>query len=327
MYRTARRRRAFHDREQGDYVKTRRIGSLEVSAAGLGCSNFGAALNVDEKASAAVVSAALEAGVTFFDTAESYADGRSEEYLGRALGRHRDEVVISTKFGYGVTAGGSARYITRAVDASLARLGTDRIDLYCLHGPDLETPIDETLYVLEDLIKLGKVREIGCSTFAGFRLKEAASAANKVGLHAFAAVVHNYSLLDRSAELEVLPVCARLDIKLIPYWPLAMGVLTGNYRRGETPTEGRLATMPATVRKKAFTTDQQFARVERLEDYARAHGHSLLEVALSWLAANTLVASVIAGATSPEQVRANAAATNALTLGPTERTEIEALVE
>jgi aryl-alcohol dehydrogenase-like predicted oxidoreductase len=312
-------------------MQTRRIGVLEASAAGLGGNNFGAPFGIDEKATMAVVAAALDAGVTYFDTAENYGGGHSEEYLGRALGSHRDEVIICSKFGYGVPGGASAAYVAKAIDASLARLGTDYIDLYCLHWPHPDTPIGETLVAMNDLVTAGKVRELGCTTFSAAQLDAAATAALELGVRPFAALVDSYSLLDRSVEKELLPACERLGIHLVPYYPLAMGVLTGKYRRNETPTTGRLAVIAPTqslFRSQAdsFTTDAQFDRVERLDDYARAHGHSLLDIALSWLVANPLVGSVIAGATSPEQARSNAAAATAWALGPTELAEIEALL-
>jgi aryl-alcohol dehydrogenase-like predicted oxidoreductase len=308
---------------------TRRIGQLDVSVAGLGCNNFG--MRIDEEASRAVVDAAIDAGITHFDTADLYGGTKSEEFLGRALGTRRDDVVVATKFGMmappeGLT-GGHPDWVARAVDDSLRRLGTDRIDLYWLHAPDAATPIGDTLEALDLLIAAGKVREIGCSNFSAAQLDEAAATASDRRLHRFVTVQNEYSILHREPEAEVLPACARLDMSLVPYFPLASGLLTGKYRRGEAPPSGtRLAVWPK-ERVDSMLTDEQLAVVERLEEYARSHGHTLPELALSWLASNPLVSSVIAGATSPDQVRQNAAATTAWALSDTQRAEVVALVD
>ena len=308
---------------------TRRIGELKVSVAGLGCNNFG--MRIDEEASMAVVDAAIDAGVTHFDTADLYGATLSEEFLGRALGTRRDDVVVATKFGMlappeGLT-GGHPDWVTRAVEDSLRRLGTDRIDLYWLHAPDVVTPIGDTLEALDGLINAGKVREIGCSNFSAAQLDEAAAVASDRGVHRFVAVQNEYSVLQREPESEVLPACARLDMSLVPYFPLASGLLTGKYRRGEDPPAGtRLAVWPK-ERVDSMLGDEKFALVERVDDLARSHGHTLPELALSWLASNPLVPSVIAGATSPEQVRQNAAATTAWEMTDAERTEIAALLD
>jgi len=307
---------------------TRRIGELEVSVAGLGCNNFG--MRIDEDAAKAVIDAAIDAGVTHFDTADLYGGTLSEEFLGRALGRRREDVVVATKFGMltppdGLT-GGHPDWVAQAVEASLRRLGTDRIDLYWLHAPDAATPIGETLEALDRLITAGKVREIGCSNFSATQLDEAAVVAADRGLHRFVTVQNEYSLLQRGPEAEVLPACARLDMCLVPYFPLASGLLTGKYHRGEDPPAGtRLALWPK-ERVDSMLGDEKFAVVERLDEFARSHEHTLSELALSWLASNPLVSSVIAGATSPEQVRQNVAATSSWTMSDAERTEVSALV-
>ena len=308
---------------------TRRIGELEVSVAGLGCNNFG--IRIDEKASKAVVDAAIDVGVTHFDTADLYGGTLSEEFLGRALDSRRDDVVVATKFGMltppeGLT-GGHPDWVARAVEASLRRLGTDRIDLYWLHAPDANTPIGDTLEALDRLVTAGKVREIGCSNFSATQLDEAAAAAAELGVHRFVTVQNEYSLLQRKPESDVLPACSRLDMSLVPYFPLASGLLTGKYRLGEDPPPGtRLAAWPK-ERVDSILVDEKFAAAERLDEFARSHGHTLHEFALSWLATNPLVSSVIAGATSPEQVRQNAAATTAWEMTDTERTGVAALLD
>ncbi len=308
-------------------TETLRIGELEVSVAGIGCNNFG--MRIDEAASRAVVDAAIDAGITHFDTADLYGGTKSEEFLGRALGSRRDDVIIATKFGMmappeGLT-GGHPEWVPQAVDHSLRRLGTDRIDLYWLHAPDAATPIGHTLEALDALVRAGKVREIGCSNFSAAQLDEADAVAAEAGLHRFVTVQNEYSLLHREPEAEVLPACERLDMSLVPYFPLASGLLTGKYRRGEEPPAGtRLAAWPK-ERVSSMLGDEQFAVVARLDEYARVHGHTLHELALSWLASNPLVSSVIAGATSPDQVRQNAAATTAWGLTDAERAEVAAL--
>jgi aryl-alcohol dehydrogenase-like predicted oxidoreductase len=305
----------------------KQVGSLDVSIAGLGCNNFG--MRIDEAATQAVVDAALDAGVNNFDTAESYGNGKSEEFLGRALGARRDEALITTKFGgaRGVPEGiapGSAENVRRSIEGSLERLGTDRVDLYLLHVPDATTPIGETLAALDALVEEGKVLEIGCSNFSAAMLDEAAEVARTGGLRPFVNVQNNYSLLDRQVETDALLAIERLGITLMPYFPLASGVLTGKYRRGAAPPEGtRLAAWGD--RASGMLTDERLDVVDRLGEYARAHGHTLTELALSWLATCPAVASVIAGATTPEQVRTNAAATSAWQLTATERAEVDDL--
>ncbi len=224
-------------------LETRKVGSLEVSVAGLGCNNFG--MRIDEDASKTVVDAALDAGVNHFDTADIYGGGKSEEFLGHALGSRRDDAIITTKVGMGVpegSRGGSREYVLSRCDASLQRLGTDRIDLYLLHTPDVETPIGETLEAFGELIHAGKVREIGCSNFSAAQLDEAAHVARELGVPGFVNAQNDYSLLNRDVEAEVLPAVDRLAMTFMPYFPLASGVLTGKYKRGEDHPEGsRLA--------------------------------------------------------------------------------------
>jgi len=306
-------------------LETRKVGSLEVSVAGLGCNNFG--MRIDEDASQAVVDAALDAGVNHFDTADIYGGGKSEEFLGRALGSRRDDVIITTKVGMGVpegSRGGSREYVLSRCDASLQRLGTDRIDLYLLHQPDAETPIGETLEAFGELIRAGKVREIGCSNFSAAQLDEAARAARDLGVPGFVNAQNDYSLLNREVEAEVLPAVERLAMTFMPYFPLASGVLTGKYKRGEDHPEGsRLAAWGNMAGE--FASDARMTVVEALDEYAQAHGHTLPELALSWLAGIPVVGSVIAGATKPEQIRANAAATVAWQLTPDERAEVDAI--
>ncbi|MGH7229975.1 MAG: aldo/keto reductase [Nitrospiraceae bacterium] len=303
-------------------METRRIGSLSVSMVGLGCNNFGRRL--DEERTTAVVHAALDAGITFFDTADIYGGTRSEEFLGRALGRRRDDVVVATKFGMAVDEqrrGAKPEYVRRAAEDSLRRLGTDRIDLYQLHQPDPETPIDDTLGALDDLVRAGKVREIGCSNFSIDQLR-AAEAAVRDGAARFASLQNEYSLLHREPEQDVIPECVRGGIAFIPYFPLASGLLTGKYRRGRPAPQGsRLQSGSGT---EPFA-DENLALVESLLQFATSRGHTLLELAVSWLAAQAAVTSVIAGATSPQQVKANAGASR-WRLTDTELTDIDAIL-
>src|SRR5579871_1547952 len=308
----------------GDASKRRRIGSLEVSLVGLGCNNFGGRL--DAAATAEVVYAALDAGINFFDTADVYGGTKSEEFIGLALGPRREEVVLATKFGIKLDdqhpGGARPEYIRQAVEDSLSRLKTDRIDLYQLHRPDPETPIEDTLATLNALVQEGKVREIGCSNFSAAQL-QAAKAAVHAGAARFVSVQNEYSLLHREPEQEVLPECEREGIGFLPYFPLASGLLTGRYRQGQpVPTgtriqpDGRMAHM---------LSDEKLAPVEALLAFADARGHTLLELAFSWLAARPTVASVIAGATSPAQVKANASAAD-WQLTDAELAEIDAIL-
>lgn len=299
-------------------MKTRRIGTLSVSVVGLGCNNF--ARTIDAAASATVVNAALDVGITFFDTADRYGYGdkpfsgvgRSEEFLSEALGSRRSDVVIATKFGNPMSddpadSGARPEYVHRACEASLRRLGTDYIDLYQVHRPDPETPIAETLGALSELVAAGKVREVGCSNFTASQLADAMRASADHALVRFESVQNEYSLLHRAPGADVLPACEEHAIAFLPYFPLASGLLTGKYTRGAAAPAGtRLAFWQP--RDHLNLDDTTLERVERLSEFATSRGHNLLELAMSWLAARPAVASVIAGATSPDQVRANAAA-------------------
>ena len=289
----------------------RRVGAsgLTVSAVGLGCNNFG--MRLDANDSAAVVHASIEAGITLFDTADIYGGGRSEEYLGAALGPRRDEVVVATKFagptGQGPYAkGASRRYIVRACEASLRRLATDYIDLYYQHYPDPDTPIEETLLALDDLVHAGKVRYLASSNFAGWQLAEAHHTARELHTQGFVGTQVEWSLLARQAEQEIVPACRHYGLGVLPYFPLAAGLLTGKYRRGAPYPEGsRLDALPYFAR---FATESNFDKVEALQGFVAERGRSLLELAVSWLAAQPGVASVLVGATRPDQVKDNAAA-------------------
>ncbi|MBV9452517.1 MAG: aldo/keto reductase [Rubrobacter sp.] len=289
-------------------MDTRRIGDLEVTIVGIGCNNFGRRL--DKAGADAVVHAALEAGINLFDTADVYGDGASEEYLGNTLGSRRDEVVIATKFGVQLgddpgRGGASPRWIERAVEGSIRRLGTDRIDLYQLHKPDENTPVEDTLEALDRLVTAGKVRQIGCSNHSAAQIETALSISRERGLARYVSVQNEYSVLQREPEKGVTEACQKNGLALVPYFPLASGMLTGKYIRGEeAPAGSRLAGMSPS-RSDRFANARNFARVEQLAALAKERGHTILELAISWLVAQPVVASVIAGATSPEQVRAN----------------------
>lgn len=307
-------------------MRTRGIGSLQVSVVGLGCNNFGGRLDAAD--TAAVVHAALDAGITLFDTADIYGSSRSEEYLGAALRGVRDDVVIATKFGHSMgddgRKGASRRWITTAVEDSLRRLGTDRIDLYQQHVPDDATPIDETLSALDDLVRAGKVREIGSSNFDAKQIHAADEIARSRDATRFVCAQNHYNLLTRDVEAEVLPVCSELGIAMLPYFPLASGLLTGKYRRDAEPPAGtRLAGIPDERKGRVFN-DRAFDAAEGLERFARARGRTPVETAIAWLMAKPAVASVIAGATKPDQVVANAAAAD-WDLTPAEVAEVDAL--
>jgi len=287
-------------------LPTRSLGDsgLNVSICGLGCNNFGR--RVDLEGTRAVVDAALDEGVTFFDTADIYGgSGASETLLGEVLEGRRHHVVLATKFGMDIGdekgPRGSRNYILQAVENSLKRLRTDVIDLYWYHQPDGVTPIAETLETLDHLIQAGKVRAIGASNFDARQLQEADDAASELGLTRFCAVQNEYSLLEREAERDVLPLCERLQIAFIPYFPLAKGLLTGKYRRGaDAPAGTRLAG------RDRVANDEQFDQLESLERFADERGLAMIDVAIGALLAREPVASVIAGATKPDQVRANA---------------------
>jgi aryl-alcohol dehydrogenase-like predicted oxidoreductase len=309
-------------------VEQRSIGQLQVSVVGLGCNNFGMRLDADS--TQRVVDSAIEAGINYFDTAESYGGGLSEEYLGRALGARRSDVIVATKWGHTVSMaegerGGDPVQIRRRLEASLTRLGTDYVDHFQLHRPDPATPAAETLGCLAELRHEGKIREIGCTVFSAAQLVDSHTAAIEHDLPAYASVQNHYSVLTRGPETDgVLAVCEQLGIAFVPFFPLESGLLTGKYRLGEARPEGsRLATWGD--RADNFIDDEKLAVVERLIDWAALRGHSLLDLAISWHTSNPIVASVIAGATSPAQIAANvAAATWALT--PDERGDVDALV-
>jgi len=288
-------------------MDTRSIGSLTVGVVGLGCNNFG--MRIGRKETASVVGAALDAGITLFDTADIYGGTKSESYLGAALGTRRDEIVLATKFGVpyeGHEGGAGAAYIRTAVEDSLTRLGTDRIDLYQLHAPDQKTPIAETEGALAELVAEGKIREFGCSNFDAAMLADAQAAV--VGsAPGFVSVQNQYNILHREPEDAVLPACERAGMAFLPYFPLASGLLSGKYRAGEAPPEGtRLAAMGAAASSQL--TDVRLAQVAALEALAQGEGHTVLELSIAWLLSRPSIASVIAGATKPEQIAANVAA-------------------
>jgi aryl-alcohol dehydrogenase-like predicted oxidoreductase len=306
--------------------KMRRIGGLQVSLAGLGTNNFGRRL--DAARTGEVVRAALDAGVTHFDTADIYGDGLSEEYLGRALGARRADVTVASKFGFNAgreAPGTVAERAPRALEASLRRLGVDSIDLYYYHKPDPTTPVAEVLEVMNRMREQGKAREIACSNFSAAQLDEAGAAAAELGLRGFAAVQDQFSLLEREPEKGVLDAGGRLGMAFVPYFPLASGRLSGKYRMGRPAPRGtRLGGDGGPAEQVVGGGEMEI--VERLAGYAEARGHTLLELALSWLVAHPQVATVIAGATSPEQVRANATATGAWSLTAGELAEVAALL-
>lgn len=301
-------------------MRTHKIGSLQVSAVGLGCNNFG--WRIDAGATSKVVEAALDSGINFFDTADRYGSGTSEEFLGRALGSRRDEVILATKFGMDMgdgKKGASRHYIPQALEASLRRLGTDRIDLYQLHEPDPKTPIGETLATLAELVGAGKIREIGCSNFSLEQIREAENAAAE-GAH-FVSVQNQFSLFHRGAEKGVLDECVKRGLAFLPYFPLANGLLTGKYRVGKEPPRGSRAAEG--FGPKVFT-EKNLKIVEALIAFAKARDHTILELAFAWLLSHKPVASVIAGASKPEQVRANAAA-GSWNLSSADLSEIDAI--
>ena len=284
---------------------------LRVSAIGLGCNNFGG--RIDLEASRAVVHAALDAGITLFDTADVYGEkGGSETALGEILGTRRRDIVLATKFAMPMDAaetlsGASRRYIIGAVEASLRRLRTDWIDLYQQHQPDLLTPVEETLRALDDLTRAGKIRYAGCSNFAAWQVVEAAWTARQGGLAGFVSCQDEVSLLVRKHEAELLPAMRAYGLGLLPYFPLASGLLTGKYRRNAPmPEDARLTKTQRLADR--YLTEQNWGVAERLGDFAEQRGHTVLELAFSWLLSRAPVASVIAGATKPEQVQANVAA-------------------
>ena len=290
-------------------MKKRQLGAsdLWVSEVGLGCNNFG--MKIDSSETTAVVHSCLDGGIEFFDTADMYGGGKSEEFLGAALGARRRDIVLATKFGgiefsKGKTGFGAPESITASVDASLRRLRTDYIDLYQMHYPDSETPIEETLGALDQLVRAGKIRVAGSSNFDAAQIEAASNADSQQPL---ATAQNEWNLLNRAVESEIVPACEAAGVSMIPFFPLASGMLTGKYERGEEFADGsRLATLGFFAN---IATEENFSKVEAVSSVARDSGRTLLELAFSWLAAQPCVASVIAGATSSEQVTANARAT------------------
>ena len=290
-------------------MKVRRLGNsgLKVSVIGLGCNNFG--MRIDQAQTQTVVDTAIDAGITLFDTADIYGGTQSEVFLGKALGKRRHDIILATKFGMPIgqdprKRGGSRKWIMTAVEDSLRRLETDYIDLYQHHQPYADTPIDETLRALDDLVTQGKVRYLGNSNYSGWQIADADWSA--AGQTRFVSAQNLYSLLERDVEREVLPACDHFGLGFLPFFPLASGLLSGKYRRGVAPPEvTRLAAWGA--RGQAAMSDANFDKVEALEGWAAARGHTLLELAFAWLLGHETVSSVIAGATTPDQVTANAA--------------------
>ena len=279
---------------------------MEVSVIGLGCNNFG--WKIDEEATRDVIDAAITSGINFFDTSDTYGKTRSEEFIGRALEGRRESVIIATKFGKPVDAmrtGAKPAYVHQACNDSLRRLRTDYIDLYQLHAPDRTVPIADTLGALNELVVAGKVREIGCSNFSAAQIREADDASTTGGLAHFRSVQNHYNLLRRDDEAYVIPECVRLGLAYLPYFPLESGLLTGKFRVGKSAPAGTRIADGGWLAERF--TEENLSTIERLISFAESHDHTLLELAMSWLLRLPVVASVIAGATSAEQVRANAA--------------------
>lgn len=287
-------------------METRRIGGddgFDISIVGLGCNAFGR--RISEEESRPVIHAALDAGITFFDTAEGYGNGLSEEFIGRAIKGRRDEMQLATKVGYNMLhvegkGKGSRDNIMVAIDESLARLQTDHVDLYQLHRPDPSTPIAETLAAMSELVEAGKVRLFGCSNFSAEQIREAEAAARELGAKGFVTLQNEWSVLDRGIERDIVPQCGKSGLGILPYYPLARGLLTGKYRRGGKG--------PAGSRLEGALGGVDFDVLEELETFAKSRGHDMLTLAVSWLASHPVTASVISGATKPEQVAQNAAA-------------------
>lgn len=320
--------RAHQSREKST-VEYRNLGrsGLQVSVVGLGCNNFGG--RMDQDATQKVVDHAIELGINLFDTADVYGGaGKSEEFLGKALGSRRNQVIVATKFGMKMgeglyKSGASRRYIIDECEASLRRLNTDYIDLYQIHAPDPKTPIDETLRALDDLVKSGKVRYTGHSNFSGWQSVEAHYLAEKHNLTAFISAQNEYSLLSRGIESELAPVCLKYGLGMLPFFPLASGLLTGKYQRNAPAPEGtRLG--GASPMASRVMTDRNWDLTEKLTDYAQGKGHTILELAMSWLACKPFVGSVIAGATKTEQLDGNVASAN-WKLTAEEMAEVDAL--
>ncbi|MBI4479098.1 MAG: aldo/keto reductase [Acidobacteria bacterium] len=311
-------------------MQQRSLGSsgMAVTLVGLGCNNFGR--RTEAETSRRVIHKALDLGITLFDTADVYGGcGGSETILGQTLGERRKEIILATKFGMpmneaGTLQGASRSYILSAVEASLRRLRTDWIDLYQIHQPDPRTPIEETLRALEDLIQQGKVRHIGCSNFPAWQAVEAQWTARHHSLHGFICCQDEYSLLVRDPERELIPAMRAYGLSLLPYFPLASGLLTGKYKRDRMPAGARLTATGGFAGR--FLTEANWQAVDALENFCAARGHSLLELAFSWLAAQPLVASIIAGATRPEQVEQNVKAVD-WTLTPDDLAEIDRITQ
>jgi len=296
-------------------MEYRNLGSsgLRVSLVGLGCNNFGMRLELEQ--TRAVVDRAFDLGITFFDTADMYGGrGGSETQLGKILGHRRKDIVLASKFGMamsddGTKIGASRRYIMSAVEDSLRRLKTDWIDLYQLHQPDPLTPLDETMQALDDLVTQGKIRYIGCSNLPSWQVVESQWLSKSMGLNRFVSCQDEYNILNRDVESELIPAMQKYGCGLLPYFPLASGLLTGKYKRTEMPEGARLTDMP-TFANRIYLTDENFDIVDRLKKFANKTGHSILELAFSWMASRPTTASIIAGATKPEQIDANVAAIN-----------------
>ncbi len=312
-------------------MEYRRLGSsdLEVSVVGLGTNNFGRRLD-DLNEATRIVHAAIDGGVNLLDTADDYGGNhRSEEFIGHAIKGRRGQVLIATKVGNAVgdrpeNDGIAGSYILRAIDASLRALGTDDVDLYQVHHPDEHTPLDETLRALEETVRAGKVRYVGCSNFSGAQIAEAAKIAVQAGVHSFVSEQPHYNMLVRGVEREVLPACAEHGLGVLPYYPLAGGFLTGKYRRDEAVPEGTRFDIAENQRLRWFS-DENFDLLEALEEFSRVRGHAIVDLAFAWLLANPLVGSVIAGASRAEQVTANVAA-GQWTLTADEKAELDGLL-
>jgi aryl-alcohol dehydrogenase-like predicted oxidoreductase len=310
-----------------DTMEVRRLGSAGplVSVVGLGCNNFG--MKLDERQSVAVVHAALDAGITHFDTAEMYGGGQSEVLLGKALGNRRESVVVATKFadrpeGEPYRPGILRKRILEGCDISLGRLGTDHIDLYYQHHPDSEAPVEEALEALMELTAAGKVRHVACSNYGPELVEEAVTAARRLGFTGFVADQVHWNLLSREVETGTVPALRKHGLGIVPFFPLEAGLLTGKYAEGEEWPEGsRLVALPRFSR---FATKESFARVRHLAAFAGERSHNLLELAFGWLLSQSGVASVIAGATTPEQVMANVQAGSAWRLTPEEMAAVPA---
>lgn len=301
-------------------MQTRSIGQLNVSVVGLGCNNFGRRIDYDQTVK--VIDAAIDAGINLFDTADVYGGGQSEEFIGRALGSRRNQVIIATKFGHEMQNQGKGAhpdYIRAAVEASLRRLQTDVIDLYQLHTPDPDVPLADTLGALDELVKAGKVREIGCSNFTEAMLKDA-EASTKSGAARFESVQNRYSLFYRAPEKDVLPECERQGLGFLPYFPLESGLLTGKFRKGQPLPEGTRITAEHPALNEA-----NLDKVEKLVQFAESCGHTILELAVSWLLMRPVISSVIAGATKPEQIAANVGAAG-WQMTPEDLAQIDAIV-